>query len=52
MLLAWTRGKRHVKTAIHDTWYTGRAWDEATWHVVVAERAAKDYALETREVVS
>jgi len=45
VLLAWTRGKRHVARPIRDTWYTGRAWDEATWHVVVAERVAQDYPL-------
>lgn len=45
VLLAWSRGKKHVTKPIADTWYTSQAWDEATWHVVVAERAAKDYSL-------
>jgi hypothetical protein len=43
VLLAWTRGKKHVTTPINDNWYTGRPYDEATWHTIVAERAAKDY---------
>lgn len=51
VLYAWSRGKVHVTKPIQDTWFTGRAWDE-TWHVVVAERAAKDYALPLAEATS
>ncbi len=48
VLLAWSRGERHVTKPIHDTWYTGRGWDES-WHLVVAERAAKDYETHAME---
>jgi transposase len=46
VLRAFTRGRRHLRQPLREGAYPGMKWDSEAWHAQVAERVAKDYAVE------
>lgn len=45
VLRAFSRGRRHLQKPMREGAYPGMKWEREAWHVRVAERVAKDYAI-------
>ena len=49
VLRAFLRGRRHLQRPLREGAYPGMTWDGEAWHAKVAERVAKDYAVDLPE---